>query len=253
MKFRLLLGLALTLSLLTAGMLLNTRSARGVSNYVDGETPPHAVYTDGSKVPSSSASQPDKPIIFSKDSNDPKWGECKPEAAFDHTKHNTDPKHAMDGKNFNACVYCHHTDQPSASGGEPYFKKFERKAILTAAQLDSSKEPVKGCRNCHFRKPPRKPPSSHPKAWSIQKLPASHHQENSRTTSPIVRSAFPVTRSSKQARPSLKGPTGCADCHVKKCGCRVQVGRTGSTHFFQTHWFVDALDRSRRRVKGSDN
>jgi hypothetical protein len=52
MKFRLLFGLALTLSFLTAGMLLNTRSARGVSNYVDGETPPHAVYTDGSKVPS---------------------------------------------------------------------------------------------------------------------------------------------------------------------------------------------------------
>src|SRR5437762_10789643 len=117
----------------------------------DGVNPPHAVDTSGKPIPESSASQPDKPIILSKDSNDPKWGEMKPEMTFDHSKHNTDLKHAMDGKNFNACVYCHHTDQPSASGGEPYLKRFERKEVLTAAQLESSKEPVKGCRNCHFQ------------------------------------------------------------------------------------------------------
>ena len=153
MKFRLLLASALGLSCLTLGILLSTRSVVGFSNnaWGDGEDPPHAVFTDGTKVPSSSATQPPKPIIFSKDSNDPKWGECKPEDTFDHTKHTTDIKHAMDGKNLNACVYCHHTDQPSASGGEPYLKRFERKEVLTAAQLESSKEPVKGCRNCHFQ------------------------------------------------------------------------------------------------------
>lgn len=216
MKFRLLFGLALTLSFLTAGMLLNTRSARGVSNYVDGESPPHAVYTDGSKVPSSSASQPAKPIIFSKDSTDPKWGECKPEAVFDHTKHNTDPKHAMDGKNFNACVYCHHTDQPSASGGEPYFKKFERKAILTAAQLDSSKEPVKGCRNCHFQEATEETAEFPPKGVVYPK--ATGKPPSGKLTNDVAYHAKCISchEISRQRDPSLKGPTGCGDCHVKK-------------------------------------
>jgi len=63
-------------------------------------------------IPESSATQPDKPFILSKDSNDPKWGELKPEAAFDHSKHNTDVKHTLDGKTATACVYCHHTEQP---------------------------------------------------------------------------------------------------------------------------------------------
>jgi len=216
MKFRLLFGLALTLSFLSAGMLLNTRSARGVSNYADGESPPHAVYTDGSKVPSSSASQPDKPIIFSKDINDPKWGECKPEAAFDHTKHNTDPKHAMDGKNFNACVYCHHTDQPSASGGEPYFKKFERKEILTAAQLDSSKEPVKGCRNCHFQEATEETAEFPPKGVVYPK--ATGKPPSGKLTNDVAYHAKCISchEISKQRDPGLKGPTGCGDCHVKK-------------------------------------
>ena len=216
MKFRLLFVLALTLSFLTAGMLLNTRSARGVSNYADGETPPHAVYSDGSKVPSSSASQPDKPIILSKDSNDPKWGECKPEAVFDHAKHNTDLKHAMDGKNFNACVYCHHTDQPSASGGEPYFKKFERKAILTAAQLDSSKEPVKGCRNCHFQEATEETAEFPPKGVVYPK--ETGKPPSGKLTNDVAYHTKCISchETSKKRDATLKGPTGCADCHVKK-------------------------------------
>ena len=48
----------------------------------DGITPPHAVDTDGKTVPESSATQPDKPIILSKDIHDEKYGELRPEAAL---------------------------------------------------------------------------------------------------------------------------------------------------------------------------
>jgi len=216
MRFRLLVGLALVLSCLTAAILLDARSAKGTSNYVDGENPPHALYTDGTRVPLTSATQPDKPIIFSKDIKDPKWGECKPEAAFDHTKHNTDPKHAMDGKNFNACVDCHHTDQPAASGREPYLKKFDRKEVLTAAQLESSKEPVKGCRNCHFQEATEETAEFPPKGVVYPKESGKPPSGKLTNDTAYHTKCISCHETSKQRDPALKGPTGCADCHVKK-------------------------------------
>src|SRR2546428_13922393 len=120
MKRRLLAAFIVVLGCLVLAILLNVGLAVGSSNaaFSDGTNPPHAVDTDGKAIPESSATQPNKPIILSKDSNDPKWGEClNPNAAFDHGKHNTDAKHTIDGKTPTACIYCHHTDQPCASGG----------------------------------------------------------------------------------------------------------------------------------------
>ena len=147
MKLKLLLTSILTLGCLVVGFAYTTAS-------FDGTNPPHAVDTDGKVIPESSATQPDKPIILSRDignNTDPdnKYAELKPEAAFDHAKHNTDLKHTLDGVKFTDCVECHHTDQPSAAG-QPFLKKFERKEALTAKQLADSKEPVKSCRACHF-------------------------------------------------------------------------------------------------------
>lgn len=214
MRYRLLIAVALVLSCFALGVFLKPRSVAGGSPYMDGEEPPHALYTDGTKVPSSSATQPDKPIILSKDSNDPKWGECKPEAAFDHTKHNTDLKHAMDGKNFNACVYCHHTDQPSSS--EPYFKRFERKEALTAAQLASSKEPVKGCRNCHFQEATEETAEFPPKGVVYPKETGKPPSGKLTNDNAYHTKCISCHETSKQRDPTLKGPTGCGDCHVKK-------------------------------------
>ncbi|HKQ52095.1 MAG TPA: cytochrome c3 family protein, partial [Pyrinomonadaceae bacterium] len=115
----------------------------------DGVDPPHAVDTAGKAIPNESATQPDKPIILAKDSDDPKSGELKPDAAFDHVKHSTLPLYGADGKTVAACVDCHHTDQPSSTIG--FLKKFERKEVLKTAQLEASKEPVKSCRACHFQ------------------------------------------------------------------------------------------------------
>src|SRR6266446_7295617 len=137
---------ALTVGCLMAAVAFSTTTPP------DGTNPPHAVDTDGKAIPESSATQPGKPIILSKDIHDEKYGEMKPEAAFDHAKHNTDVMHTLDGKTLTNCVYCHHSEQPSASGGETYVKTFKRTAVLTAEQLDSSKEPVKSCRACHYQK-----------------------------------------------------------------------------------------------------
>jgi len=146
MRLRSFIALAVTLVCLAMAVVYNPSLSNALIKSdapFDGTNPPHAVDTAGKAIPESSATQPDKPIILGKDSNDPKWGELKPEAAFDHTKHNTDVKHTLDGKTLTACVYCHHTEQPSASGGETYLKRFDRKEVLTAAQLETSKEPVK--------------------------------------------------------------------------------------------------------------
>src|ERR1051326_6688600 len=77
----------------------------------DGTDPPHAVDTSGKAIPDASATQPDKPIILAKDSNDPKNGELKPDQAFNHVNHSTKPEYSIDGKTVIACVECHHTDQ----------------------------------------------------------------------------------------------------------------------------------------------
>ena len=117
---------------------------------IDGTDPPHAVDIAGKVIPPSSATQPDKPIILAKDSGSTQ-GELKREAAFDHVKHSTETKYSLDGKSLPSCTECHHTEQPSAPKGQEYLKKFERKEILTATQLETSKQPVQSCRNCHFQ------------------------------------------------------------------------------------------------------
>lgn len=216
MKFRLLIALALVLSCFTLFVLLNTRSVGGFSLTGDGVNPPHAVDTAGKTIPESSATQPDKPIILSKDSNDPKWGECKPEAAFDHTKHNTDIKHTRDGKTPNACIYCHHTDQPSASGGEPYLKKFERKEVLTAAQLESSKEPVKGCRNCHFQEATEETSEFPPKGVVYPKETGKPPSGKLTNDNAYHTKCISCHEAAIKRDPTLKSPTGCGDCHVRK-------------------------------------
>ena len=216
MKFRLLFAASLLLSCVAFGVLLKPRAAAGVSSYPDGEDPPHAVFTDGSKVPSSSASQPAKPIIFSKDSNDPKWGECKPEDTFDHTKHTTDLKHAMDGKNLNACVHCHHTDQPSAPADQSYLKRFERKEVLTAAQLESSKEPVKGCRNCHFQEATEETAEFPPKGVVYPKETGKPPSGKLTNDNAYHTKCISCHETAMKRDATLKAPTGCGDCHVKK-------------------------------------
>jgi len=69
MKLRSLIILAVLLTCLGMSVVYNTASS------LDGINPPHAVDTSGKAIPESSATQPDKPFILSKDSNDPKWGE----------------------------------------------------------------------------------------------------------------------------------------------------------------------------------
>jgi len=218
MKFRLLLASVSVLSCLTLAILLNSGSVVGSSSNTsfDGTSPPHAVDTAGKVIPESSATQPDKPIIFSKDSKDPKWGECKPEAAFDHTKHNTDLKHAIDGKNFNACVYCHHTDQPSASAGQPYLKRFERKEVLTAAQLESSKELVKGCRNCHFQEATEETAEFPPKGVVYPKETGKPPSGKLTNDNAYHTKCISCHETAMKRDATLKAPTGCGDCHVKK-------------------------------------
>ena len=139
MKSKLLVILVLSLMCLTAMALTPSTStflSRRVNNESpqEGTNPRHAADIAGQTIPESSATQPDKPIILSKDSNDPKWGELKPEVAFDHTKHH-DVTHSLDGKTATTCVYCHHTEQPMPVPGHPYLKKSERTAVLTAAQF----------------------------------------------------------------------------------------------------------------------
>ena len=84
----------------------------------DGVNPPHAVDIDGKAIPNESTTEPTKPIILSKDSEDAKNGELKKEAAFDHVKHSTDANYSVDGKAAVGCADCHHTDQPKAPAGQ---------------------------------------------------------------------------------------------------------------------------------------
>jgi len=145
MKLKLLVTVVLIFGCFAVAVVYSTTAS------LDGVNPPHAVDTDGKTVPESSATQPDKPIILSKDIHDDKYGELKPEAALDHTKHNTDVMHTLDGKTLTACVYCHHTEQPMPVAGQPYLKKSERSEVLTSAQLETSKQAVNSCRKCHFQ------------------------------------------------------------------------------------------------------
>lgn len=217
MKFKLLVTLVLTLAWLAVAVAYTTPS-------LDGTTPPHAVDCEGKAIPDSSAIQPEKLIILAQDignNKDPenKYGELRPEAAFDHAKHNTDKNHTLDGKILTACVYCHHTEQPSASGGETYLKTFKRTAVLTAEQLETSKEPVKSCRTCHFQSSTPATGEYPPKSV---KYPRELWRQLGRESGPLTNDTAYHSRCitchdlAKQRDPKLKPPTGCPDCHRRK-------------------------------------
>ena len=182
---------------------------------LDGTNPPHAVDIAGKVIPESSATQPDKPIILSKDSHDPKWGELKPEAVFDHTKHH-DVTHTLDGKTATACVYCHHTEQPMPVAGHPYLKKSERNEVLTAAQLETSKQAVNSCRHCHFQEASAPTDEFPPKSIKYPRemgLPPSGKLTNDNAYH--AKCIFCHDTAMKRD-PKLKAAQACGDCHVKK-------------------------------------
>jgi hypothetical protein len=205
--------LLLGVALIAYGPALSLSNA----SFLDGTNPPHAVDTSGRALPDSSAVQPDKPIILSKDSDDPKWGELKPEAAFDHAKHNTDVTHTFDGKTLTACVYCHHTEQPMPVAASPYLKKSERAEVLTAKLLEApNAQAVNSCRHCHFQVASEKTAEYPPKTVKYPRgsaLPESGPLTNDTAyhIKCITCHEAAVARDSK-----LKPPTGCADCHIKK-------------------------------------
>jgi cytochrome c553 len=210
MKSRSLVILVIALGCLSVAVAYNTAAS------LDGINPPHALDTAGKTIPDSSATQPDKPIILSKDSNDPKWGEFKPDATFDHTKHNTDVTHTLDGKTLTACVYCHHTEQPMPVAGKPYLKKSVRTEVLTAAQLETSKQAVNSCRHCHFQEATAATDEFPPKSVKYPRemgLPPSGKltNDNAYHLRCIACHDAAMKRDSK-----LKAPQGCGDCHSKK-------------------------------------
>ncbi|HEX8706958.1 MAG TPA: cytochrome c3 family protein [Pyrinomonadaceae bacterium] len=191
--------------------------ARGeAAALLDGVDPPHAVDTAGKALPNESATQPDKPIILAKDSDDPKSGELKAEAAFDHAKHSTDAAYSLDGKTATACIECHHTDQPSAPKGQEYLKKFERKEALTAKQLEASKEPVKSCRACHFQPSAEETDEFPPKSIVYPK--ESGKAPSGKLTNEIAYHLNCNTchEAARKRDPKLKAPQTCTDCHKAK-------------------------------------
>jgi len=214
MTLKLLVTFMLTLGCVVIALAYSTTTS------FDGTNPPHAVDTDGKTIPESSATQPAKPIILSKDIHDDKYGEMKPEAAFDHSKHNTDVMHTLDGKTLTNCVYCHHTEQPSASGGETYLKTFKRTAVLTAAQLDSSKEPVKSCRACHFQKSTPAtdefPPKSVTYPREVAKRLGTRESGDLTNDNAYHIRCISCHDAATKRDATLKAPTGCPDCHIKK-------------------------------------
>src|SRR5712664_3274938 len=214
MKWKLPVVLVLMLGCFAVAVVYSTTAS------LDGVNPPHAVDTDGKTVPESSATQPDKPIILSKDIRDDKYGELKPEAAFDHTKHNTDVMHTLDGKTLTGCVYCHHTEQPMPVAGQPYLKKSERSDVLTSAQLETSKQAVNSCRKCHFQKstpatdefPPKSVRYPRELAKQIGMMESGElTNDNAYHNRCITCHDLATKRDS-----TLKAPTGCPECHIKK-------------------------------------
>ena len=218
MRMRILLSFVISLGVIVLVVVY------GKAFSFDGQNPPHAVTTDGKAIPESSATQPDKPIILSKDIDDAKYGEMKPEAAYDHAKHNTDPRHTMDGKTTTTCVYCHHTDQPSAPD-KPYLKRFEAnwKEPLTAEALERTKEPVKSCRVCHWQKKTTATAEFPPKSVKYPKELAKliGDTESGALTNETAyhircTTCHTVAMEDASRNPKAKAPTGCPDCHIKK-------------------------------------
>lgn len=209
MKTRSLFILVIAVGCLSIAVAYSTASS------LDGQNPPHAVDTDGTTIPESSATQPAKPIIFSKDSKDPTYLELRPEAAFDHGKHNTDLKHTLDGKTATACVYCHHTEQPMPVAEHPYLTKSERSDVLTAKLLETpGAQAVNSCRHCHFQVEEESPKKiKYPKGTEPQDAKGEPVLTN-RVAYHVKCITCHIAATKRD--PTLKNPQGCANCHVKK-------------------------------------
>lgn len=181
---------------------------------LDGTNPPHAVDIDGKPIPNESIVQPTKPIILAKDS-EAKDGELKREAAFDHVKHSTDPKYSVDGKAVVGCADCHHTDQPKAPAGQEYLKKFERKEVLTTAELEKSKQPVKSCRECHFQASAEETDEYPPDSITYAKEAGKTATKDKITNEEAYHLNCNTCHDAARKR-APKSPQACADCHVQK-------------------------------------
>lgn len=186
---------------------------------IDGVTPPHAVDIEGNALPNESTTQPTKLIILAKDSES-KDGELKREAAFDHVKHSVDPKYSVDGKAAVGCADCHHTDQPKAPAGQEYLKKFERTELLTMAQLEKSKQPVKSCRACHFQASAEPtdeyPPPSIEYPKESGKKATKDVINNEEAYHLNCNTCHDQALKNKSRATPAKAPQACADCHVQK-------------------------------------
>ncbi len=218
MKLKLFVILALTVGCLTVPVAdkaawLSPSTMTNSLPPLDGTNPPHAVDIAGKAIPESSTTQPDKPIILAKDSEDPKWGELS--TPFDHAKHSTDVVHSLDGKTVTSCVECHHTEQPSAPKDQEYLKRFERKEILTAAQLEASKQPVKSCRACHFNSSSDETNEFPPKSVTYPKQMGK--QPSGKLTNDVAyhTNCISCHEAATKRDPKLKAPEACRDCHKK--------------------------------------
>ena len=181
---------------------------------LDGTNPPHAVDIDGKALPEESTTQPTKPLILAKDS-EAKDGELKKEAAFDHVKHSTDPNYSVDGKTISGCADCHHTDQPKAPAGQEYLKKFVRKEMLTAAELDKSKQPVKSCRACHFQASAEATDEYPPDSINYSKEAGKAATKDKIINEEAYHLNCNTCHEAARKR-APKSPHACADCHTQK-------------------------------------
>jgi hypothetical protein len=183
-------------------------------------TNPHAVDIDGKALPDQSTTEPTRPIILAKDSEDAKNGELKKEAAFDHVKHATDASYSVDGKVVASCADCHHTDQPKAPAGQEYLKKFERTEALTSAQLKKSNQAVKSCRVCHFsasmEPTDEYPPDSITYDKASGKAATKDKITNEEAYHLNCNTCHDQALKNKTRAKPAKAPQACADCHVQK-------------------------------------
>lgn len=181
---------------------------------------PHAVDIDGKALPDQSTTEPTKPIILSKDSEDAKNGEMKKEAAFDHVKHSTDASYSVDGKTVIGCADCHHTDQPKAPAGQEYLKRFERTEMLTSEQLKKSNQPVKSCRVCHLSASQEPtddfPPDSITYDKSTGKAATKDKIFNDEAYHLNCNICHDQALKNKTRAKPAKAPQACADCHIQK-------------------------------------
>ena len=208
--------LAVTFGTSSASRLCSSTFSPLCNLVTDGTNPPHAVDTSGKAIPPSSATQPDKPIILGKDSKDATRKELKPDAAFDHVKHSTDVKYSADGKSAPSCVECHHTDQPVAPKGQDFLKKFNRNSVLTAKELETSKQPVQSCRECHFQEGTE--PTSEFPPQSVKYPKSMNRPSTGLLTNDVAyhNNCNTCHKAAKKRDSKLKPPMECGDCHIEK-------------------------------------